>query len=441
VDDQIVCFPSSPPPLLGSAHSLMEAAEAWLEGRPAWFRRLPPVLAAEYDRETRRTRSRGTGFILLIGSAIGLMFYPTLYSALPDVRAAVTWLYLGGAVPFSFAIAMLLLLNPPPLLREWMLALPSLANAGVLTWLFIRTRVDATEMYVAGIILLMLFAAVTAQLRFNVAAWVIGGIVAMDGVAMQAVHVDTPSFRESLFLINVVCGGYVLIANHRMGADQQRAFVLGLRERLRRQDLFARNQELDELARRDALTGLANRRAYDSWLLNSWRQARGSGGVLGLVAIDVDRFKGYNDFYGHPAGDTCLQAIARCLRDQLRGTSDHVARLGGEEFAVLLPGLGAELCGDVAERLREAVRALELPHLGNGREAVVTISCGAASLPALEQLSPRDLAAAADAALYQAKQNGRDRVCLADGLPPFGTGSVANGADGQPTGRTPAGRA
>ncbi len=131
----------------------------------------------------------------------------------------------------------------------------------------------------------------------------------------------------------------------------------------------------------------------------------------------MDRFKAYNDFYGHPSGDACLQAIARCLREQLRGTSDRVARIGGEEFSVVLPGLDGELCADVAERLRAAVAALELPHLDNEHGRIVTISCGAASLLATEPMSPRDLVAAADAALYHAKQTGRNRVCLADTVP------------------------
>jgi diguanylate cyclase (GGDEF)-like protein len=242
-------------------------------------------------------------------------------------------------------------------------------------------------------------------------------MMAMYAEGVRMVPASVPDLQMNLFLTSLISGVYMLMANWRMHTEQQRSFVLGLHERLRRQDLFQRNLELDELVRRDALTGLANRRAYDAWLRNSWRQARGTGASLGLIVIDVDWFKAYNDFYGHPAGDTCLQAIARCLRDQLRGTSDRVARIGGEEFAVLLPGLGGELCADVAERLRAAVATLELPHLDNEVSRIVTISCGAASLPTGEPMTQGDLVAAADAALYHAKQTGRNRVCLADAAP------------------------
>ena len=395
----------------------MSAAEQWLQRRAGWFPRLPPQLLAAYDRQTRHQRSRTAGIIGLVGTALSVAGYPALTLALPDRRHDVTTLYLCGAVPLSLATALLVLLDPRPLLREALLGLTIVVNAAVLTYLFAATKTDANSLYAACILLLMLFATVTVQLRFSVALAVTAAIVAMNAVGLHFARTTSPTLHPSLFLISLAAGGYLLFANWRMQVDQQRGFVLTMRERIRRRDLFQRNQELDELLRRDALTGLANRRAYDAWLLNSWRQARDAGAQLGLIVIDVDQFKAYNDFYGHPSGDTCLQTVARCLRDQLRGTSDHVARMGGEEFAVLLPGLRGELCADVAERLRAAVELLELPHLDNEQGRIVTISCGAASLVACEATTPRDLVAAADAALYHAKQTGRNRVCLADAAP------------------------
>jgi diguanylate cyclase (GGDEF)-like protein len=131
------------------------------------------------------------------------------------------------------------------------------------------------------------------------------------------------------------------------------------------------------------------------------------------VIIDIDKFKAYNDFYGHAGGDVCLQTVARCLREQLRGTSDFVARLGGEEFAALLPGLPLDVCGDIAERLRLAVLALELPHVGLGPGGLVTISAGVAAVAATQGTSAENVFAAADEALYAAKEAGRNRVGLA----------------------------
>jgi diguanylate cyclase (GGDEF)-like protein len=140
----------------------------------------------------------------------------------------------------------------------------------------------------------------------------------------------------------------------------------------------------------------------------------------------VDHFKSYNDFYGHPAGDACLQLVARCLSEQLRGSGDMVARVGGEEFAILLPDLRLETAGDIAERVRQAIEALELPHLGQGVGRVVTISCGACSLVPRRGMTVKDLFAAADCALYAAKQAGRNRVCLAE-QPPSDSARAAVG--------------
>jgi diguanylate cyclase (GGDEF)-like protein len=400
-----------------TSQALMLATEQWLQRRAGWFPRLPPQLLAAYDRQTRHERSRTAGIIGLIGSAIAVATYPALTLAMPDLRRDVTAMYLFGAIPVSLAVALLVLLDPRPLLREILLGLAMVVNTAVLTYLFATTRTDATALYAASILLLMLFATVTVQLRFSVALGVTIAIVALNAVGLHFTRAGSPALHMNLLLVSVAAGGYMMFANWRMQVDQQRSFVLTMRERMRRRDLFQRNQELGELLRRDALTGLANRRAYDAWLLNSWRQARDAAAPLGLIVIDVDQFKAYNDFYGHPAGDTCLQTVARCLRDQLRGTSDHVARMGGEEFAVLLPGLRGELCADIAERLRAAVASLELPHLDNEQGRIVTISCGAASLLAQDATTPRDLVAAADAALYHAKQTGRNRVCMADAAP------------------------
>ncbi len=406
--------PSTP----DQARQLRQAAEAWQHRGGWWGANLPPVLAAEHERTTRAGRARLAFQISLIGGVVALLFTPTLLVAVPDMRWAVLHLYLGGVVPFSFAVAFFMLRNPPLWLREASLSLVSICNGAALTWIFLFTRKDVTELYVAGMILLMLFATVTLQLRFRAAIGVTIALVAMFGVGVQSLPETVPHFHQNLLLIDVVCGCYMLMANRRLQLEQQHAFILAFRERLRGQDLFRRNLELDDLVRRDALTGLANRRAFDAWLLDSWRRARDAAAPLGLIIIDVDRFKAYNDFYGHPAGDACLQITARCLRDQMRGTTDHVARLGGEEFAVLLPGLNSELSGDVAERLRAAVASLELPHIGSTdvhrAGAILTISCGAASLRADGPLSPQDLVAAADAALYQAKQAGRNQVGLAD---------------------------
>jgi diguanylate cyclase (GGDEF)-like protein len=393
------------------------AVDAWLAGAAGvWPRRLPRDLRARLEAETRASRARTGGLLCLLGAAIALAYYPALLAVVPDVQDLSRLVYRDILLPLLVVAAIWALANPRPLVRDLVLAGPGIFAVGFLTLLFCRTSQHVPALYVGATWLIMMFQTVTLQLGFGVTVLIMAADVALETVGVCAVGWLPAPIRLSLVAMNLTCGAYMVVASWRMHAEQARNFMLALREKQRRHTLAQQNRELAELSRRDALTGLANRRAYDSWLETVWDAALGGSGQVGLIMIDVDHFKLFNDFYGHPAGDSCLVALGACLRDQLRGTADHIARIGGEEFAVLLPGVGLATCGDIAERLRAAVAALDVPNLGHGTTSVVTVSCGCASLT-VQTGRPRDLCAAADAALYRAKQTGRDRVCLAEPRP------------------------
>jgi diguanylate cyclase (GGDEF)-like protein len=177
--------------------------------------------------------------------------------------------------------------------------------------------------------------------------------------------------------------------------------------------------DLWQATRRDALTGLGNRRYLDETLERAVRTARRTATPLALIMIDVDQFKFYNDHYGHPAGDACLRAIAHVLRGGLVRREDTVCRYGGEEFTVILANTWEAEAVAVADRLRLAVRAMQLPHKARA-EGIVTISLGVAVLGApgtTTLIDAATLIAAADEALYRAKQSGRDQVqCCSEAL-------------------------
>jgi len=177
------------------------------------------------------------------------------------------------------------------------------------------------------------------------------------------------------------------------------------------------NQQLQEaynaveaLAVTDALTGLANRRKFDQYLTSEWRRSMRDHQPLSVLMIDADKFKSYNDTYGHPRGDSCLKQIAEACLDVVSRPGDLVARFGGEEFVVVLPNTVNEGAMQVAEEICESMRRRCLPHTGN-TAGIVTISIGCATLvPKLGQHAP-DLLEMADKALYQAKNNGRNQAC------------------------------
>ncbi|HKB02220.1 MAG TPA: diguanylate cyclase [Gemmataceae bacterium] len=174
------------------------------------------------------------------------------------------------------------------------------------------------------------------------------------------------------------------------------------------------NDELRRVAILDELTAVPNRRFFNLLLRQEWARAAREVHPLSLLLIDVDLFKGYNDRYGHPAGDACLARIAGTLNTLARRPGDAVARYGGEEFAALLAHTSARGAATVGEALRTAVEGLNLEHTGSpfGR---VTISAGVAATVPDRGSAPDRLLAAADNALYEAKSAGRNRVVVFEG--------------------------
>lgn len=176
------------------------------------------------------------------------------------------------------------------------------------------------------------------------------------------------------------------------------------------------NHQLAEQARVDALTQVANRRQFDERLDQEWRRMRRERSLLSLILCDIDFFKRYNDHYGHPAGDRCLQQVADAMKQEVKRPGDLLARYGGEEFAILLPKtdrLGAQ---HLAETVRQRIVALALPHARAEMQPIVTLSLGVATCTPGLAGNQGQLVQAADAALYQAKQQGRDRVVVNDRL-------------------------
>ena len=175
-------------------------------------------------------------------------------------------------------------------------------------------------------------------------------------------------------------------------------------------DLREMTQQLRTLATTDGLTGLMNRRAFDTALDTEWLRAARSTKPLGLLMVDVDNFKAYNDLYGHQGGDECLRTVGRSLSVLARRPGDIVARYGGEEFVILLPETDEDGAFFIAEAIRQGVRDLAIPHDGS-KKKVLTVSIGVAtSLGSTNLGASADLLARADKALYTAKSAGRDKV-------------------------------
>jgi diguanylate cyclase (GGDEF)-like protein len=216
---------------------------------------------------------------------------------------------------------------------------------------------------------------------------------------------------QSKEALNLSIAMKVRYDTERAQAEAQHQRALAEQEAARTQVLEMMNATLEQLAHQDGLTGLANRRHFDGVLAREIERTKRYGRPMTLLLCDVDHFKRYNDYYGHQAGDHCLQTLAAALRDAGRA-ADTPARYGGEEFAMILPETGADDASVVGERLRAAVLALALPHAASATAEYVTLSVGLATFTGEEAATPGDLIARADQALYCAKRDGRNR-CVA----------------------------
>jgi diguanylate cyclase (GGDEF)-like protein len=175
-------------------------------------------------------------------------------------------------------------------------------------------------------------------------------------------------------------------------------------------DLKRKNDLLESLARLDGLTRVPNHRSLQETLQHEWLRARRHKWPLAVVMADVDCFKQYNDNYGHAAGDDCLRQVAAALGDGIRRPADFLARYGGEEFVALLPQTDLEGAKGTANRMREAVQRLAIPHAYSVVGAIVTVSVGVTSEVPSEACAAAMMVDAADRALYRAKRDGRNCV-------------------------------
>lgn len=219
-------------------------------------------------------------------------------------------------------------------------------------------------------------------------------------VAMAVDEVLAPWVRRALLVVPVTAALFLSVVA---------LIVLFRREMSLRQAVEA---QLAAQAHTDGLTGIPNRRAFDEALAREWQDARRERTPLSLLFLDADHFKRYNDRHGHREGDELLKMLAFALKQKARRPRDLAARYGGEEFVVLLPDTSRERAVAVAESIRQAVAGLRVPHEDN-EAGIVTVSIGVATAIPLADDTAAGLVVAADAAVYQAKEMGRNRVAVA----------------------------
>ncbi len=205
---------------------------------------------------------------------------------------------------------------------------------------------------------------------------------------------------------------------HTYEVRTARGFTLVARaevtELVRKEQLLARaNESLSRQSTTDGLTGIANRRMFDQTLAAEWQRAARAGTSLGLLLVDIDHFKRFNDHHGHVAGDECLRRVTHVLASCVRRAGELLARYGGEEFVLLLPGADLDQARDLAQRCLHAMHREAIPHSSSPTHDHVTFSIGVAQVYPSAARDPESLVNAADTAMYRAKTEGRARYAVA----------------------------
>ena len=317
----------------------------------------------------------------------------------PLVRDGVLGLRLGGIVPVLALTWVALYVRSLREWLQWLVSASALASGLGIVGIIWVARVHAFGLPYEGIILATFFSYFLTGLRF-VAASLCGWLVFLAYVAME-LHVG---LNGDTLLYNA----FFLATANLIGCFGNHFLEQAVRQN------FCSMVQMHKLAERDFVTGLLNRRAFSTRATGIWREALRDGRSIGIAMVDVDHFKHYNDHYGHAAGDVALQSVAHVIAEHARRPLDACARYGGEEFVVLWYDVDADHAMALAQRMCQAVQALGLPHVASPTAGVVSISVGLVCT-AVHNAAQWDAALrAADQALYQAKQQGRNRVCAAD---------------------------
>ena len=269
----------------------------------------------------------------------------------------------------------------------------------VVTYIAHLGALAGSSYVLAGLVLVVLYGCLFLGLLFNVAVAVATVMIATHFITGVAIGLPF----DALYYSTAILGGAAVI-----GGISTYNLEYALRTN------FLETRLLNELAERDGMTRLYNRRIFDDYMERLWRQSRREGTGVAIIFVDIDFFKLYNDLYGHQAGDDCLKRVAQCIARGAKRPFDFAARYGGEEFVLVLYGPPDEYARTVPEQIRRDVLELAIPHAGSQAAKHVTVSVGLALATPETSRSLAGAIQTADEALYQAKREGRNRVVFKD---------------------------
>ena len=398
-----------------SDSQIVEAEIARLSGLKFRTLSLPSDLEEAFEKDTRAGRCKR---LWLEGLLALFIFNLVLFAGQrshpsPDILRVILKLYLFS--PLALLVNLCMLLRPGARLRETSIAAVAIALGVSVLALELHRGIENALLAQFGLAIVLIFSHTVMRLRFGYAVAVSVSLACAEGLFATFDRSQSANIRALGFFFTFATLIFTAIANYSHNRQERVGFLLCLRGDFLIKQLNQEKNSLALAAEQDALTGLANRRAFDRRLEEAWNESVELGLVLAIILIDIDHFKRLNDTFGHLFGDKVLRRVGRLLQESLRKKADSAARFGGEEFVILLPGTALDKALIVAERLRNLVQVAGLPALDDGSPMknvyAATVSCGVAAGSPMQFHSLRDFVDAADRALYRAKAAGRNCIC------------------------------
>ncbi|MBP5979971.1 MAG: diguanylate cyclase [Halomonas sp.] len=391
--------------------TLLKAISQELQKR-SWHLRFPDTLETRFESDTQQQRSRNMLLAGLVSAVIYSLFLINDYSFRPDAFITAVLLRIGVMLPFGLPVLWWVYRGVSPTLRETLMASTVVVATVVSCVIFTKSTVPYSYLDVFSFGLILLVGNIVYSLRFNYAC-ASSAISIFIILAVVAMYDPMPPEAKRLAIFTIIATAlFTLTANYRFERSERTAYLHVLKEKICADYYLKDNQKLSHLSVTDPLTGIANRRHFDVIFPKYWQRALDLRHSLGMVVVDIDHFKAYNDQYGHLQGDNCLRQVSAALKANSRD-KDLVVRFGGEEFVVLLANATSGEALHAAERIRESVASLAIVHSDHAERNIVTVSVGAATLQPTHRMDPSLLFYNADQALYEAKRSGRNQCYLA----------------------------
>ncbi len=389
------------------------------------LRHWPKAIANLYHKEVVRRLYREQHFLFLLGLLI------CLGSIIVDILVNPQMAGIG-AVLRVLAVAPLVMIGMIAGARGWTSLVAFFVGASPIAFIAVLLHLSAqmppdlapryvtATFLVVGLANIILPYSLRGLIVFDCAALLVTtAMFATRGLDVLAYNFD------SLLVFALVAGATLPVAG-RFEKLRQENFLLTLRARIAGRELLKANRALHTLSETDPLTGIANRRCFerqfDTAILAPGKDGRGADRIA-LMMIDLDHFKAFNDSHGHQAGDYCLSLVAEALDALFKDTSGIVARYGGEEFVGAVRARDATIVNNLAEEVRQTIASVLTP-VDETDRPMVTASIGVGIAPASAQLPREELIEMADAALYAAKEQGRNRVDMVEAEPAFGNAAT-----------------